>query len=299
MKRLLSVLCAACLFCFAGLAISDASAGGQRKVCICHVPPGNPGNEHTICVGAPAVPAHLEHGDSLGTCQEVCDGIAGDTCGPTQFCMHDPGSCDPGTVGVCTETPDDCPPTGDAVCGCDGLTYPNACLAAAAGVSVDGPGPCDSLQTCGGSAASACPAGELCRRETGSCDAGSPGVCVAIPTTCPAALSPVCGCDGMSYSNDCYTDVTGVPVLHAGECAAPQLCGGSTNASCPAGSFCKRRQGACDATAEGVCLAIPETCPASLVPSCGCDGRTYSNPCVADGAGVTVAHEGACNASTE
>jgi hypothetical protein len=38
------------------------------KVTICHIPPGNPGNAHTITVGASAVDAHLAHGDHLGPC---------------------------------------------------------------------------------------------------------------------------------------------------------------------------------------------------------------------------------------
>ncbi len=38
------------------------------KVVICHIPPGNPGNRHTIEVGEPAVPAHIAHGDTLGPC---------------------------------------------------------------------------------------------------------------------------------------------------------------------------------------------------------------------------------------
>ena len=37
-------------------------------VTICHIPPGNPGNEHTIFVGAPALPAHLAHGDLAAAC---------------------------------------------------------------------------------------------------------------------------------------------------------------------------------------------------------------------------------------
>jgi hypothetical protein len=41
---------------------------GAVKVTLCHVPPGNPGNAHTITVGAPAVAAHLAHGDTLGPC---------------------------------------------------------------------------------------------------------------------------------------------------------------------------------------------------------------------------------------
>lgn len=40
----------------------------EDNVTICHVPPGNPDNAHTIVVGAPAVQAHLNHGDFEGEC---------------------------------------------------------------------------------------------------------------------------------------------------------------------------------------------------------------------------------------
>ena len=44
---------------------------GVGKVTICHIPPGNPGNAHTITVGEPAVVAHVaEHGDTIGPCPE-------------------------------------------------------------------------------------------------------------------------------------------------------------------------------------------------------------------------------------
>src|ERR1700758_5115956 len=39
-----------------------------KKTTVCHIPPGNPANEHTICVGNAAVPAHMAHGDVLGSC---------------------------------------------------------------------------------------------------------------------------------------------------------------------------------------------------------------------------------------
>ena len=40
-----------------------------KKTTICHIPPGNPANAHTLCIGNPAVAAHLRnHGDSLGPC---------------------------------------------------------------------------------------------------------------------------------------------------------------------------------------------------------------------------------------
>jgi hypothetical protein len=40
---------------------------------ICHIPPGNPGNMHTICVEEPAVYHHLDHGDYFGPCRESDD----------------------------------------------------------------------------------------------------------------------------------------------------------------------------------------------------------------------------------
>ena len=40
-----------------------------KKVLICHIPPGNPGNEHSICVGKSAVEPHQRnHGDTIGAC---------------------------------------------------------------------------------------------------------------------------------------------------------------------------------------------------------------------------------------
>ncbi len=38
------------------------------KLSVCHFPPGNPGNAHTIVIDAAALPAHKAHGDTLGSC---------------------------------------------------------------------------------------------------------------------------------------------------------------------------------------------------------------------------------------
>jgi hypothetical protein len=55
--------------CAAGTPDPQACDPAQtKKTTICHIPPGNPENVHTLCVGTPAVEAHLAHGDTLGTC---------------------------------------------------------------------------------------------------------------------------------------------------------------------------------------------------------------------------------------
>jgi cytoskeletal protein RodZ len=47
----------------------EAEVGSaEGKVIVCHVPPGNPANAHEITVGAPAVQAHIRHGDKEGSC---------------------------------------------------------------------------------------------------------------------------------------------------------------------------------------------------------------------------------------
>ena len=63
-------------FLLPGLALLTgvlANAPGARacnnyQVAVCHIPPGNPSNAHTIAVGFEAVPAHLAHGDCVSTC---------------------------------------------------------------------------------------------------------------------------------------------------------------------------------------------------------------------------------------
>lgn len=45
----------------------------EKKITICHIPPGNPTARHTITVGVPAAKAHLAHGDTLGPCEGVLD----------------------------------------------------------------------------------------------------------------------------------------------------------------------------------------------------------------------------------
>lgn len=50
------------------VAVRPVEQDPNGKVTICHVPPGNPANAHTIRVGMSSWPAHQRHGDTQGAC---------------------------------------------------------------------------------------------------------------------------------------------------------------------------------------------------------------------------------------
>ena len=97
-----------------------------------------------------------------------------------------------------------CPMNYDPVCGCDGKTYSNACMAVNAGVTAYEAGAC--ADTTG-------------RDKT---TAAIPDGCLdpnaKVPNGCPENWDPVCGCDGKTYSNECAARAGRVVSWKPGAC---------------------------------------------------------------------------------
>lgn len=121
---------------------------------------------------------------------------------------------------------------------------------------------------CSYEGATACECGTLvCAPPSGTCDpacnrgeycdvCGTSPMCEVRPEDmgriCPAIYMPVCGCDGVTYSNACALGSAGIALQYTGECTPPpgecspacgadetcELCRGGAYACIPRGSAC-------------------------------------------------------------
>jgi hypothetical protein len=90
-----------------------------------------------------------------------------------------------------------------------------ACVAWAGQATADG-------QSCGGSSNKQCPAGQYCKVSADACHTPkAKGACEESPQLCNELYQPVCGCDGVTYPNDCHAAMKGVSVASTGACPAP------------------------------------------------------------------------------
>jgi len=107
------------------------------------------------------------------------------------------------------------------VCGCDGKTYGNKCSAAGAGVSVKSGGECPNTRPPPAGNASctkdkSCSKGGFCLRADGQCKGA--GVCFVPGQFCIQIYSPVCGCNGQTYSNSCHARAARQSIRFVGPC---------------------------------------------------------------------------------
>jgi hypothetical protein len=135
------------------------------NVKVCHVPPGNPSNFHTITINENALQAHLAHGDLAGECSAHCgqlcdDGNACtiDACDSSERCAatHPPVSCDDGNL--CTT--DTCDPVAGCIGTARNCTDTDLC-------TVDS---CDPLSGDCLFLEKSCSTGQTCNPANGNCD---------------------------------------------------------------------------------------------------------------------------------
>jgi hypothetical protein len=223
----------------------------------------------------PVVRRFVARNDACGAGRLACRPCTEDSdCRSDSFCAKPDGRCD--GAGTCAPRPLDCPLSIVAVCGCDGTTYAGPCEAAQHGASVAHVGACTAV--CGGIAGVGCPAGRYCELPAGECrGADLQGTCEVIPAACPDLVAPVCGCDDVTYGNDCERRAKQVQEDHDGACggvACAGVCdcylGAKFQHPCPlacaqCGNFWTCDGGSC----VEHCGVLPYPPPPCRAPSCG------------------------------
>jgi PKD repeat protein len=212
-------------------------AAASAKVNICHIPPGNPDNWHTITVSENALSAHLAHGDLPGRCEENLEKLCNDGNACTIDVDYGSGTC------YVNRPPVDCD---------DG----NFCTT----------NTCDPVNGCQ-SAPIVCSDGDLCTIDAcnpfdGQCaftpkDCGALGVCLAGTGQCDYP------CEGITCDpiDQCHT---------AGECILPGQC--VNGAPLADGTACVDGNAATanDQCTGGVCAGAPScTADFTFTPETG------------------------------
>jgi hypothetical protein len=184
-----------------------------------------------------------------------------------------------------TDAGSDAGPDADTDSGTDAGPDADTDSGTDAGPDADTDSGTDAGPDSGGGCGGGCPAGFFCEAPAGTC--ASDGMCVEMPFICGFIFAPVCGCDGMTYSNDCIRQSAGVSLLHDGECA-PTSCemtptmGGCCYGDVQCGEAERCHNWSCTPDGQGVCKPLPEfgTCWSDhdCAPGETCDGARVC-PC--------------------
>ena len=179
------------------LLLPGSAAAAQDKVKVCHRPPDNPLNYHTITISPKALADHLAHGDIVGECQFACEQLCddGDKC-----TIH---------VGVWNSRAQRCDCSNAGPVNCDDG---NACTTDS----------CDPATGCGNQAlvGHSCDDGNVC---TGGDQCNAEGQCVGIAFTGCCLRDSYCSRGNLCETVACDA-ATHACVTQTVECASPDLC---------------------------------------------------------------------------